>query len=371
MPSKTIEIACDIARTPRVLQIEGMFDVPPSARQVLRWEVDLPIDNEPWHIGLIVGPSGSGKSTVARQLFGPYLRDEQSYQWSDTESIVDGFPEDMPTHDLVALLSSIGFSSPPSWLRPFNKLSKGEQFRVTVARMLAENLPLVACDEFTSTVDRTVAQISSAAIAKTIRRQGKRLIAITCHEDIEEWLQPDWMYRPSANQFARRSLRQRPAVELEVHRVTAEAWPLFRHHHYLDTELHPMSQCYMATWRGRPVAFSSWLSLMLRSRLGSARREHRTVCLPDYQGIGIGNALSDFCASIHKAMGHRATSTTSHPAMIASRMRSPNWKMTRPPTIGRSSKSSHSKLKHSTTRMTAGFEYVGPSASTEHARALS
>ena len=60
------------------------------------------------------------------------------------------------------------------WLRPFHVLSNGEQFRATIARALAESAKgreLVVIDEFTSVVDRTVAQIGSAAIAKTIRRR--------------------------------------------------------------------------------------------------------------------------------------------------------------------------------------------------------
>ena len=54
---------------------------------------------------------------------------------------------------------------------------------------------MVAFDEFTSVVDRTVAKVCSAAIAKGIR-QGHipcRFVAVTCHYDVAEWLEPDWV----------------------------------------------------------------------------------------------------------------------------------------------------------------------------------
>src|SRR5262249_52160292 len=162
------------------------------------------------------GPSGSGKSTVARALFGETLTAQESLpNWPSDRSVLDGFPEKMPIKEVVGLLSSVGFSSPPAWLRPFRVLSTGEQFRVTLARLLAHgtkvrgqrsedrglrattarewpaqpltigrgsDLPaltsgLIVMDEFTSVVDRTVAQIGSAALAKTVRQRGQKFIA--------------------------------------------------------------------------------------------------------------------------------------------------------------------------------------------------
>src|SRR5438477_11142801 len=185
-----------IIRTPRVRQLEGMFDVPPAERSEMRWEAALPLEEADWQIGLIVGPSGCGKSTLARELFPEALID--GFDWPDDQSIVDAFPAAMGIKEVVGLLSSVGFSSPPSWLRPFRALSNGEQFRVTIARALAEKPDLAVIDEFTSVVDRPVARIGSAALARTIRRPGpdekaRRLVAVSCHYDIVDWLSPDWV----------------------------------------------------------------------------------------------------------------------------------------------------------------------------------
>src|SRR5207302_1929939 len=88
-------------------------------------------------------------------------------------------------------------------------------------------------------------------------------------------------------------------------------------------------------------------------------REHRTVCLPDFQGIGLGSAMSEFIASIYRATGKPYFSTTSHPSLVRHRARSPLWRLTRKPgmkTDHHSGLSTHSSLG----RLTAGFEYIGP-----------
>lgn len=272
----------------------------------------------------------------------------------------------MPIKEVVELLSSVGFSSPPAWLRPFHTLSTGQQFRVNLARVLAATPPeqIAVVDEFTSTVDRTAAQIGSAAVARAVRRRGQRFVALTCHEDVEDWLQPDWVYRPAEGRFVWRQLQRRPAVTLEVFRCKGSAWPLFAPHHYLSSKLLPSAVCFLATWRELPVAFSAWVPFYGQGP--PARREHRTVTLPDFQGIGIGNALSATVASLWKGLGFRAVSTTTHPAMIRARCRSPLWRLRRRPSLaGRGD-----GLPHAGTRLTAGFEYVGPALAKETARLL-
>jgi ABC-type ATPase with predicted acetyltransferase domain len=227
-----ITVSTPIERTPRVLQVEGLFDLPPSRQASLQWDVCLPLDERPWNLGLVVGPSGSGKSTITRELFGPQLRALDALPpWPADRAIVDAFPPDLPVKEVVALLSSVGFSSPPAWLRPYRVLSTGEQFRAALARLLAYAPDLAVMDEYTSVVDRTVAQVGSAALARTVRGRGQRFVAVTCHEDVEDWLNPDWVYRPASDAFTWRLLRPRPAIALEVVRVGRAAWHLFKPHH--------------------------------------------------------------------------------------------------------------------------------------------
>jgi hypothetical protein len=94
-------------------------------------------------------------------------------------------------------------------------------------------------------------------------------------------------------------------------------------------------------------------------------REHRTVVLPDFQGVGIGNALSEWLGGYLKSWGVRFTSVTSHPAMIRHRSRSLKWQMKRFGHLEahkRKARRGIGNLTHtsSTSRLTASFEYVGP-----------
>jgi energy-coupling factor transporter ATP-binding protein EcfA2/GNAT superfamily N-acetyltransferase len=381
-----IRVETPVQETVRVAQVSGIFDLPTASTSRHEWEVNLPLSEKPWIIGLITGPSGCGKSTISHSLWGDSVLKSTTLTWPKEESILDAFPEAMSIKTIVELLSSVGFSSPPSWLKPYHVLSTGQKFRVMLARILAEKIhetppigdtlcdPLppaslspIVFDEFTSTVDRTVAQVGSCAVAKTIRKHHLQFIAVTCHDDVEEWLQPDWTYRPAENLFQWRLLRRRPTITLNILRVKASAWPLFAQHHYLSDTHNRSAICFLATWKDRPVAYSSWIR-----HFGNGHpmmREHRTVTLPDYQGVGIGNALSDFCASLFKSLKYKPVSTTTHPAMIASRLRSLNWYMHREPGLhGKREKGG--RIVHAFSRLTAGFTYIGPTPPKELALSL-
>lgn len=65
--------------------------------------------------------------------------------------------------------------------------------RVELARAMLES-DFIVFDEFTSVVDRQVAQTASMAINKAVHRMDKQFIAVTCHYDVLEWLQPDWVF---------------------------------------------------------------------------------------------------------------------------------------------------------------------------------
>jgi len=162
------------------------------------FEGDIDIDGKEWQVGAIVGGSGTGKSTIARQCFGDngYVR---GFEYTG-DSVLDDMP-DVPTKEIELAFSSVGFSSPPSWLKPYNILSTGEKMRVDLARAILLTNDMVVFDEFTSVVDRTVAKTASYAIQKAMRKRGKHFVAVSCHKDILEWLQPDWVYDTDQRSF--------------------------------------------------------------------------------------------------------------------------------------------------------------------------
>jgi GNAT superfamily N-acetyltransferase len=322
MPRAHVVAVDAIDRTPRVLQVEGMFDVPPADRQERSWEVDLDLDEE-WKVGLLVGPSGSGKTRVARALWPEAL--VTGYDWSPTAALVDEFP-DAGIEQITGALAGVGLGSIPAWLRPYASLSTGEQFRATLARALLEQTELVVVDEFTSTVDRQVAKVASAAVAKHVRRGSGKLVCVTCHYDVVDWLQPDWIYQPHLNEFARRRLRRRPQLEMEIAPLDPACWAVFRHHHYLTGVLHPHAyrNCAGAFIDGECVAFVSWMRFM-HPHVKNTMKGHRLVVLPDWQGLGIAGRLIDWLGEHLWTQGLRFHVTVAHPALIAYCRRSPRW----------------------------------------------
>ena len=178
----------EIDKTFRVARIIGDYDVKlEHANENFVGEIDMP---EQWNIGLIVGASGTGKSTIAKELFGDCYIKQFEYK---AKSVVDDMPANCKVEDIEKMFYAVGFGSVPSWLKPYNVLSNGEKMRVDLARALLEK-DKVCFDEFTSVVDRNVAQTTCIAINKAIKKQNKQFIAVSCHYDIIEWLQPDWIF---------------------------------------------------------------------------------------------------------------------------------------------------------------------------------
>jgi ABC-type ATPase with predicted acetyltransferase domain len=110
-------------------------------------------------------------------------------------------PDGISIKDIERMFTSVGFASPPNWLRPYGVLSNGEKMRCDLAYALLKGDDLVVYDEFTSVVNRQVAKAASFAISKCVRRNGKRFVAVSCHDDIIEWLQPDWIYNTDTKRF--------------------------------------------------------------------------------------------------------------------------------------------------------------------------
>ena len=188
MPNFNIVRESDIDTTFRVSKIMNDFDVKiEHSTEKFNGEINLP---EKWQIGMIVGGSGTGKSTIGRELFGDLINDDFEYK---AKSVID----DMPSKDITEIQKmfyAVGFGSVPSWLKPYQVLSNGEKMRVDLARKMLSS-DFVVFDEFTSVVDRQVAKIMSMAISKAIKRYPeKKFVAIGCHFDVIEFLQPDWVF---------------------------------------------------------------------------------------------------------------------------------------------------------------------------------
>jgi ABC-type ATPase involved in cell division len=349
------------SRSARAQQLSAMFDVPPVDKCRMEWHGEIPIEAGDWNVGLIVGPSGCGKSSIARDLFGADYHPD--LEWHG-KSVVDDFSLKLSMEQVTQACSAVGFNTIPAWLRPFRVLSNGERFRVELARRLLELPDPIVVDEFTSVVDRQVAQIGAHAVEKFIRRNKRRFVAVSCHYDIVDWLQPDWIFEPATMAFARRSLQRRPALDVTIGRVPYSAWRMFSPFHYMSAKLHAGARCF-GLWVGKTLTTFCAVLPKPVSRGATIGEEikgvSRVVTLPDWQGLGLAFVLMEKIAAAYGALGKRFRNYPAHPAFVRASDRSPNWTMVKKP--GRYSTIStlnRPGMGQWGGRPCATFEYCGP-----------
>lgn len=308
--TKTVTVEMDAALEEACVPFDYNFD---GTSTFTLPEFDAPKRDGSWSIGLIVGHSGSGKTSLLAEHYGI----TPPFKWLPNKAIASQVHYER--------LSAVGLNTVPSWCRPHQVLSNGEAFRADLAARLASD---TAFDEFTSVVDRTVAKSCTHAIQRYIRQQGmKGIVFASCHYDIIGWLQPDWVFDLTEGKVSRTGGFFREPIRVEVGRCDHTLWRAFRDHHYLTGDMNKASQCFLATWEGRMVGFASALAFP-HKHFKNAWRGHRTVVLPDYQGLGIGVRLADAVAEYYCKQGKRYFVKTAHPRMGQYRNKSPRWRPT-------------------------------------------
>ena len=309
-------------KTFRVASIIGKFDIQTDeVKEHFVGELNMP---KQWNVGLIVGKSGTGKTTIAKELF------ENAYV-TNYEYISDCIVDDMPKHssveEITAMFNSVGFSSPPSWLKPYSALSNGQKMRVDLAHSLLLNKDLIVFDEFTSVVDRQVAKIGSFAVQKAIRKQDKKFIAVTCHYDVEDWLLPDWVFNTDTMTFHsfEGQKKNRPRIKFEIFNTSDKTiWKMFAKHHYLSHTHNNAASVYIAIVNEQIAGFLSVLHLP-HPKAKTIKKVHRLVIMPDYQGLGIGLKFLNEVGKFYKKNKWRYTIVTSAPSLINSLKKSSEW----------------------------------------------
>lgn len=359
MPTFDIIKQVKPSKTFRVASVIGKFDLQ-SENIVEHFKGDIEIP-EQWQIGLIVGKSGTGKTTIAKQLFQhAYVT---SYKYTK-ETVLDDMPKECSVEQITSAFNSVGFSSPPSWLKPYSVLSNGQKMRVDLARAILEEQKFFVFDEFTSVVDRNVAQIGSFAMQKAIRKTDKKFIAVTCHFDVQDWLLPDWVFNTDTMTFQsfEGQKKNRPEIKFEIFNYRDKTiWKMFAKHHYLSHSHNNAANVFIATVNNEIAGFISVLHFP-HPKLKNLKKVHRLVILPDYQGAGIGIKLLNEIGSIYKQEKWRFNIVTSAPSLISALKNNNKWACTH---YGRNTphkgvlKSNVGNLSSgSENRVTASFELI-------------
>lgn len=352
MPTFDIIKEVKPSKTFRVASVIGKFDLQSeNIIEHFKGDIDIP---ENWQIGLIVGKSGTGKTTIAKQLFpDSYIT---SYEYTN-ETVLDDMPKECSVEQITQAFNSVGFSSPPSWLKPYNVLSNGQKMRVDLARAILEEQKMFVFDEFTSVVDRNVAQIGSFAMQKAIRKSDKQFIAVTCHFDVQDWLLPDWVFNTDTMTFQsfEGQKKNRPDIKFEIFNYGDKTiWKMFAKHHYLSHSHNNAANVFIATVNDEIAGFISVLHFP-HPKTKNIKKVHRLVILPDYQGAGIGLRLLNEIGNIYKHKKQRFNLMTSAPSLIFALKKSKEWNCIR---YGRVSETKKGVLEGTTSknRITASFE---------------
>jgi ABC-type lipoprotein export system ATPase subunit/predicted acetyltransferase len=309
-------------QTFRVASVIGKFDLQ-SEHIIEHFQGNIDI-NENWQIGLIVGKSGTGKTTIAKQLFKDAYVTNFDYT---AETILDDMPKECSLEQITNAFNSVGFSSPPSWLKPYSVLSNGQKMRVDLARAILDEKDFFVFDEFTSVVDREVAKIGSFAMQKAIRKTNKKFIAVTCHNDVQDWILPDWVFNTDTMTFQsfEGQKKNRPKIKFEIFNTTDKSiWKMFAKHHYLSHSHNNAANVFIATINDEIAGFISVLHLP-HPIAKTIKKVHRLVILPDYQGAGIGIKLLNEIGTFYKKDKWRYTIVTSAPSLINALKYSDKW----------------------------------------------
>jgi len=308
-------------KTFRVASVIGKFDLQ-SENIIEHFKGDINIPDN-WQIGLIVGKSGTGKTTIAKQLFqNAYIT---SYEYL-AETILDDMPKECSLEQITNAFNSVGFSSPPSWLKSYSVLSNGEKMRVDLARAILEEQKFFVFDEFTSVIDRSVAKIGSFAMQKAIRKTDKQFIAVTCHFDVQDWLLPDWVFNTDTMTFQsfEGQKKNRPDIKFEIFKTTDKSiWKMFAKHHYLSHNHNNAANVFIAIINDDIAGFISILPQP--GKLQRQKRVHRLVILPDYQGAGIGIKFLNEVGNIYKKEKWIYRINTTAPSLIYALKKSNKW----------------------------------------------
>lgn len=294
MKHYSLTLRSPVSTSFRCQKAANSLDIDTAKKSVHQFDVDADLEAD-YNIGLIVGASGSGKTTLAKQIWGD---DVFRTLLRDDVPIIEQFPDEMTYDDCASVLCGVGLTQVPCWIRPVYTLSNGQKARAEVALQIASGVEFSVIDEWTSVVDRTVAKVMSHCVQKYARKASRRIVLCSCHYDVIEWLDPDWVIDCNKQEFIDRRLLQRgqrtERLHFEIRRADRSTWRHFSKYHYLSDQLPGGHIETFGLFHGaEQIAFQCFANYVpwrkddergLREKMHS----NRTVIHPDYAGFGLG-----------------------------------------------------------------------------------
>jgi ABC-type Mn2+/Zn2+ transport system ATPase subunit len=331
MKKYSLTLKADPWHSFRCQKAANSLDIDIKKKLIHQFDVDADIES-PFNVGLIVGASGSGKTTLAEEIYG---KESLVRILEPTKPIIEQFPESFTYEDCVRSLMGVGLSAVPCWIRPASTLSNGQKERAEIALQMAREDQLVVIDEWTSVVDRTVGKIMSECIQKWARKSEKQVVLLSCHYDVLDWLQPDWIIDANKQTFVDRRLLRRSRQEkltFDIREIGRESWKYFSKYHYLSDRLPGGYIVLFGMFLGDDQVgfqcFANYVPFRKVDRMCGKRMKmhsNRTVVHPDYVGLGLGLVLINETSRImHDRQFHVMAKFSSIPVFKAFK-RSDRW----------------------------------------------
>lgn len=363
MQNYLVELHSTPSQSFRAVKAANSLDIDVEKKLTHKLEIKN-VDIQNFNVGLILGASGSGKTSVAKHIFGEL----DHLEINESKPVIDLFPIEMSYEECSELLLGVGLSSVPCWIKPFSHLSNGQQMRAITALKLAQNKLIVIIDEFTSVVDRVVAKAMSLSISKHIRKTNKKIVLISCHYDITEWLDPNWVIDCNEQQFYKidRGLVRRPNISFNIREVNRKTWRNFSKYHYLNDNL-PGGKIYTfgLFLEQKQIGFICFCIYNPTKYNGKSMWHfNRVVIHPDYVGFGLGMKFVQSTSDIVlKKENCKIMGCFSSIPMFKSLIKNPMWKLKKIETRHTKTKTSGnlSKQRSSTIRKMVkmyAFEYI-------------
>ena len=322
-----------VAHSFRCTKAANSLDIDMYKKSKHEFTVNADITGDDYNVGLIVGASGSGKTTFAEHVYGKGCF--RKYLAMDLP-VIDQFPKDLSYAGCSSMLSGVGLTSVPCWIRPAHTLSNGQAARAEIALQMAhaffEDGP-VTIDEWTSVVDRTVAKVMSHSIQKFARKLGKRVVLVSCHYDVLDWLNPDWVIDCNKQSYHdRRSLQQgfKRSEELvfDVREVDRDTWKYFSKYHYLSDKLPGGIIKTFGLFHGEDqIGFQCFANYTPHNKKAGHKMQmhsNRAVIHPDYAGMGLGILMINEVAEIMAQAGYDVRAKSSSVPIYKSRLKHPD-----------------------------------------------
>jgi energy-coupling factor transporter ATP-binding protein EcfA2 len=328
-----LTLTSPVAKSFRATKAANSLDIDAEKKSIHHFKVQADITT-PFNIGVIVGASGSGKTTLAKHIYG-----EEAFKeiLNPSLPVIEQFPESLTYDECAAMLCGVGLTAVPCWIRPAYTLSNGQKARAECALQMArEDSNIIVIDEWTSVVDRTVAKVMSHCIQKHARKTGKTVLLLSCHYDVLDWLNPDWIIDANKQAYTNRRLlwqdfKRTEQLQFDIREADKSTWRYFSRYHYLNEKLAGGKQLFYGLWDGNNqigfLAFTNYVPHR-KDRLQKMQLHfNRLVIHPDYCGFGLGIHFLNKCSKLVADLNYEVCGKFSSAPVFNALKANKAWKM--------------------------------------------